>query len=374
MLRVRVVVPQPLEANPAFDALARRFGVDGSGHEHLSGRIEGQRVTAQLQRNPDSERQAHGVSLTVYFEGKPRLGDDGPSLLLRGEDATDVRDKARGLVREVQLGFPGFDRQVFIDNTCSEAEARRLLSKESTREAARRILDLDGSSILITPTSATFSMPLRATTPAAVLSTALDELLTVARVGGPRDTARSQQRGTALPAVSVITLGLTVPYAWWVQTTWPASVGVASVAGVLAGVAALFARPAIEDACAGDSASASRARAVLTGFVLSAFAFTFGVLVHLNGALDDSPGVLWRGVVTSVSTPTRSSRSSGLTRLVHVRWRDGSKDTRVWDAQKPGDEYLERRFRGALGFEWVGRGRGEVRAPATKGLREFQER
>lgn len=349
-------IERSLEANPAFDALAHRFETPGTGHASLSGRINGQRVTAELLRDADRDPRAHGVSLTVHFEGKPRLHDDGPSLLLRGEDATDVRDKERGLVREVQTGFPAFDRRVFIDNTCSEDEARRLLAKESTRTAARRLLDIDGSSIFITPTSATFSMPLQQSTQADLLEEVLDEMLTVARVGGPRDTARSKHRGTALPVISAVTMALTFGHALWAYSQWPVSFAVAGIAVVVALAVALFSRPAIEDACAGDSSSGSRVHASVFGFALTALAGTFGLIVHLNGALDASKGSMWHGVVADVS----EGRTRRRFKTMRVQWRDGTQDARPWEPLKRGDRYTERRFDGALGFEWVDRSAEET--------------
>ncbi len=353
----------------ALDELVSALGVEGSGAARLVLRLAGQRVQVGLERRGSDEQSpaVTGVVLTVKFErGRARSSDDAPpSIVLRHEGNADDRDKERGLVREVQLGYARFDHAVFIDNDSSEEDVRRILSKEATRQAVLRLLDAGHFAVRISTTGVSVHHQAKD----GVIRTgpvldALEDLLIVARAGGPKDAAPTR-RGETLLGVGVGLTTALVAYGWLAYRAWPTTLAVVGV-GLVAGlIVAFFSRPSLEAACAGDSNSARRALVLLLLVALSTTGLVFGALEHLNGALDDSSGDLWRGVVepglvVHIGLSRRGFVSES--NPVNVRWDDGS--TSVVNASfmvRPGDRVSELRHPGALGFPWFDERRFESR-------------
>lgn len=272
----------PLTANPAFDHLAHGLGVEGEAHETLIARVKGQRVRLELLRRRE-ERHASGLRITIAFEGKPVSSEGGPQILLRAETTQDGRDKERGLAREVQTGFEGFDAAVYVDHSCSDQEALRVLGREATRQAALRLIEQADATIRIHRGEVVVKLPLNQRTKPSLLEDALDDALILSRAGGPKGDA-VEQRGSTLLALSMTALGLAVLYVGILNSLRPTAYGAIGVGVVVAALFALFSRPSIEDACAGDSGSPRRAMATIVGFSMALGLFTYGILVHLGGS------------------------------------------------------------------------------------------
>lgn len=348
----------------ALYGLASALGIDGHDFSRLALKLAGQRVIITLERRsqaPDFEHRLErttleAIVLTVKFEGAPDA-DASANIVLRRERDADVRDKDRGLTVEVQTGFPGFDHAVFIDNDSSEADVRRVLSKEATRQAVLRLLDAGHGSIRISATGVTVKQRLkRETVDVEAVLTALEDLLIVARAGGPREAARGK-RGELLFGVGVALCTAAVAYAWLCYQWWSTTLLVLGIGVVAGAITAFLTRPAIEAACSGDSGSSKRSAAVLALFAFAAGAFVVGGLVHANGALDGSESELWRGVVADIQDTTsvdrNNKRSSRHTTV--LRWQDGTETTITGSdlGVRKGDRVTERRHAGALGWEWV---------------------
>lgn len=338
-----------------LDELTSALGLDVPDPSRLGLRVAGQRVDLRVEL---VDGVAQAVLVTARFEGpRPPAGESdepAPSILLRREQTQDRRDKTRGLTREVQTGFQGFDHAVFIDADASDDDVRRILSKEATRQAVLRLLDEGHFAVRISTTGVTVKHPLEGGhVDVERLLAALEDLLIVARAGGPRGTA-STKRGELLLGVAVGGCTLMAAYAFLAWSAWTTSLLVAGIGVVVGGAAALFSRPSVEAACAGDSGSGKRSAAVVALVGVAAAALTFGALVHANGALDRSEGEEWRGVIVDVwHGKLQRSAERGQQRIT-VRWRDGSSSTCRWSGfAEQGDHFSEVRHRGALGFEWV---------------------
>lgn len=63
---------------------------------------------------------------------------------LEAETASNVRNKARGIDREVQTWDPEFDREVYIDTTAPDEAVAYVLSRPAARNAARALLFQEG--------------------------------------------------------------------------------------------------------------------------------------------------------------------------------------------------------------------------------------
>ncbi|NUQ72415.1 MAG: hypothetical protein HUU21_02565 [Polyangiaceae bacterium] len=68
---------------------------------------------------------------------------------LSREGASHVRAKEMGINREVQLGDPAFDGQVYINSPSGDEIIREVLSDEGARSAVRQLLDRDASVIVL---------------------------------------------------------------------------------------------------------------------------------------------------------------------------------------------------------------------------------
>jgi hypothetical protein len=352
--------------------LLSRLGVEGGARSSKVGlKLNGQRVVLELDfvderlddwndtpRVRSRARRLHGVDVLVRFEGvRGGSGDGAPCIELRRETSTDQRDKRTGLVREVQTGFAGFDRAVFIDNDASEADVRRILSKEATRQAVLRLLDAGHPCVRFTPASVSVRHLVSggAVNPDGLLET-LEDLLVVARAGGPRDAVPAR-RGERLRVLIVAGAALGAAYAGLLWVSYRPSVLPLFVGAVVGGIAGFFLRPWLEARSSGDSGSGARAWQATAGAMVAVGGLTAGALQHLNVALD-STGELAHGVVSQVLTERRAvgqGRPSSLdVEALVVRFRDGEEQRVPWSSPAHvGDRYVETRHRGALGFEWV---------------------
>lgn len=342
-----------------LDRVTEALGVAGGDLSSLGLRVQGQRSTVAVDTDRQTNRPIR-LRLSVSFES-PRDEkldeDDQPVIALRQETAVDERDKARALTHEVQLGYEKFDSTVFIDNDSTEADVRRIFSKEATRQAAMRLLDA-GFLVRISVHRVTATRPIdraekdRPIAPGPVVD-ALEDLLLMARAGGPKPGTRPTRRGSRLQLVAGGTLLFSLIYAWGMHANWAASWVLASFGLVVGGAVAIFSRPAIEEACAGDSRSGQRSRNIVGAFAGSAAALVFGTIMLLNGALDRGEPTLRHGVVISVPRSRLSKR--GETTI--VRWRDGSTSSidryLEWTPEySVGQRVVEYEHPGALGFSW----------------------
>ncbi|MEW5741048.1 MAG: hypothetical protein AB1938_19155 [Myxococcota bacterium] len=333
--------------------VAEALGVTYRGGEALDVRIDGQRARLQLIISFDGDGvrrfdRVEGLELLVFFEGAPPPRSDDANILLRVEDGADRAAKKRGVAVEVQLGSPGFDREVYIDNTSSEADVRRILAKEATRQAVRRLLAGHVHAIRITPQYARVKLEPRGEVfEARPILEALEDLLIVARAGGPKDPAPAQRGLTLLTGLGVST-ALAGLYAWYSANEWPAGLGPLFIGGACGALVAFFSRPALESAMRGGSGSGRRVGFSLLLLWAAVGLAVTGALTHLNGALDDSKATKRTGVVASVAEGSVGERVQ-----VRIRWKDGE-DERLWTpfAPRKGDRVTEYSHPGALGFDW----------------------
>lgn len=341
----------------ALDGLVSQLQLDeGRGASRLELKLAGRRVHVATEHRDRQNLQLEGVRLSVEFERAPGTADagsqspdSGPRIVLRREHEDDVTDKDRGLTREVQTGFAGFDHAVFIDNDSSEADVLRVLATEATRQAVLRLLEAGHHAVLITSSRVTVRHPVNdGVVRAGPVMDALEDLLIVARAGGPKESAPSR-RGELLTLIGCGVSAAAGCYGWLTWSAWPTSLGIGSL-GVIAGaIVAFFSRPTVEAACSGDSASARRAATLLGLCWFTSAALVFGGVVHLNGALDDSEGEVWHGVLTSTGARRRPFSFDP----VGVRWSDGSTSIINGDSfMRAGDRITERRHPGAFGFGW----------------------
>ena len=68
---------------------------------------------------------------------------------LTRESSNHVRAKEMGINREVQLGDPAFDGQVYVNSLSGDEIIRDVLSNDSARSAVRELLDRDASVIVL---------------------------------------------------------------------------------------------------------------------------------------------------------------------------------------------------------------------------------
>lgn len=340
----------------ALDELVSRLGLEGTGFSRLGLKLAGRQVEVALDftdADPEALRSGktlEGVRLSVEFErgGAAKDSDEAsPTIVLRREHQLDVRDKERGLTREVQTGYERFDHAVFIDNDSTEADALQVLRSEATRQAVLRLLDTGHPSVRITRTGVSVRhRVVDEKVRVGPLLDALEDLLIVARAGGPRDPA-PPRRGETWVLVGAGVCAACVAYAYLTWQAWPTSLWILSLGALAGAIVAFLARPSLEEACAGDSSSARRATLLLSMAWLASGALVFGALEHLNGSLDGSEGEVWHGVLTSTGSNRSRSR-------VGVRWEDGSTSSIRGDSSMhQGDRITERRHPGALGFSWV---------------------
>lgn len=342
----------------ALDELTSELGLEAGDYARLGLRLAGQRVQVSLERRSRDEvgaGEVEGVVLSVKFEGKHAdTADTQPNIVLRRERDADVQEKDRGLTVGVQTGYPGFDHAVFIDNDSSEADVRRILRLEATRQAVLRLLDAGHAAVRISTTGVTVRQRVKGgVVRAAPVLDALEDLLIVSRAGGPRDAA-PPKRGELVLGLAVALCTAAIAYAGLAWAAWPTSFAVSGIGLIAGAIVAFFARPSVETAMSGDSSSGRRAAlaTVLVGFTVAGF--VFGGLEHANGALDDSKGKEWRGVITATSAASASRhRSTDRHRTLEVRWSDGSTERlRYESGVSVGDHVFETRHPGALGFPW----------------------
>lgn len=342
-----------------LDQVTRALGVQGTDFSMLAPKVQGQRTRISVDQSRDTGRPIR-LRLTVSFEGphheKPE-DDDQPVIALRQESEVDVRDKARALTHEVQLGYENFDSTVFIDNDSTEADVRRIFSKEASRQAAMRLLEA-GYLVRISVHRITASRMIERFEQdrpivAGPVMDALEDLRILSRAGGPTPGTKPVRRGSRLLIVSISTLLFSFLYAWGMRANWAASWGLGIIGLVVGAAVAIFSRPSIEEACSGDSQSGQRSRSIVGAFSVSAAALVFGTIVFLNGALDKDEPTLRHGVVISVPR----SRTNNRGEATIVRWRDGSTSSIArWLEWNPGysvgQRVVEYEYPGALGFSW----------------------
>jgi hypothetical protein len=346
----------------------RRLGLEleGSGYSRLGLKLNGQHVVIESEfheprRDLDDlvtvyDKTLEAVHLVVKFEGVERsqleTGAGAPSIELRRETVKDRRDKTTGLVKELQTGFAGFDKAVFIDNDSTEADARRVLAKEATRQAVLRLLEYDVGGVFISTTSVSVRLLARGKVHVEELLHALEDLLIVARAGGPK-SKRPGRRGEHLAELMVAASVLSAGYAlvpWYLNdgSVLPLFVGV-----VIGGIAGFFTRPFFESRVAGDSGSGARAWKLTAAAMVTAGGLCAGLLQTLNTALDSGEGEVHHGVITGVIAKSTSKNFPDV-RAIDVRFRDGEERRVRWTFDATvGWHYRETRHKGGLGFEWV---------------------
>lgn len=361
------------KAGGQLDELVHRLGLEGTGYSALGLKLNGQRVAlrldfeevgrARLENTVEGrlrERQLVAVEVTAKFERGVEQKEEeepegAPSIELRRETKTDREDKRSGLTVEIQTGFSGFDHAVFIDNDSSEADARRVLSKEATRQAVLRLLDANvgtrprHQSVTITTTGVTIRHVVQNQyVDSGPLLEAIEDLLIIARAGGPKD-ARPGRRGENLAVLSVAFAALAIMYCLWVWLGYRSSFLPLLVGGVVGAGAGFFTRPLLENLVRGDSGSGRRAWQMLAAVVVGVGGFSGAALAHVNVLLDDEKPTVRRGVVTRVWE--KPGKNGG--QLIDVRYPEGTVSFRWSGYVRAGQHYTERHHPGAFGFEWV---------------------
>ena len=351
----------------ALDGLREYFGfADAERLSVLELSIDGQRVRITAMREPSRHRhhmepsRLLGTSLTVFFEGaeppKPRsfdIGDDGPRVELRLERRRDQLDKDRGVVREVQTGFAEFDDAVFIEDHATEDDVVRVLSKAATRAAVLDLLDAGIPTVTLTRQAARLFLAADGEViDDEQLLQALESLLVVGKAGGLRDEAPVRGGDNAIPLFAALAAAL-FGYAFIVWTVWPTALTPLVLGLMLGAVVMIIARPLAEKICKGDGASGKRSLSLLLTWGFAASMAVTGLLVHLNGALDDEKPETVRGVVVDVFSGRASRNSINSGPKAEVRWSDGSTETlSASTTTVRGEHVTQRRHPGALGIEW----------------------
>ncbi len=343
----------------ALDPLCDALGLEARGVGELELNVDGRKVTVsigdRLQRNGARSTSTSRLraEVHVFFERGRTPSDEArrrpPSIVLRREDDGDVTDKNRGLVKELQTGYAGFDHAVFVDHDASEADARRVLSKEATRQAVIALID-QGLVVHWGLRSVKLSVPVDADRPpdARFWGAVLEDLLSASKAGGLRDAAPARS-GEALLTVSIVAAALSAVWGWVADRSYRTDTVLPwLVVLVVAGLTAFLARPSLERAFAGHSASGKWSVGALLCWAITAGALTLGTLLTVNATLDRSEPAVRHGVV--VAAP----RSGFLGRYTAVvRWRSGSESS-VSDTMRfeHGEKVTEFRRTGGLGFDW----------------------
>ncbi len=332
----------------AIDSLALALGAEGEGHRSVEFLLDGSRVNVSLVRRD----RVMWLQLGVCFEDRASPFSDDPLIELRPETSTDREYKRQRLVREVQLGDPAFDRRVFIDNRCTDAEVKRLLSFAEPRAAVLRLLNAGIGPIGIS--SRQVSVNLRAGSVGGELDVeqVVLDLVTIARGGPPEATLKTVRGETLVASLLGIAVGLTCLFFFAVSTCHGVPMpflGLGLATGAL--TAALSWWP-MRRLVGGDSASGSR-RALAVGLLaLAAGLAPTTALTAINVGFDDSPAKRVTGHVSSITTST-GYKGRSASRSISVTWSDGSQSLRAFDEQvKVGTRCSEDRHEGALGQPW----------------------
>lgn len=363
-----------------LDALAHALGIDGTGFTRLDAVLDGARVIVQLEfverRDLDEvdldvrsyRRVAHALELIVMFEGSERVQrrSDAPSIQLRRETQADRADKRSGLVKEVQTGFERFDHAVFVDNESSEADAKRILSKEATRQAVLRLLEAGHEAVNISTTSVSVRHVLEPDEVDFVhvqpVLDALDDLRVVSRAGGPKDV-RPPRKGENSLAVLIALGVLAITYALGTSAHFETGFLPLLIGLVVGGIVAFFSRPFLADDVAGDSGSGRRSGQLTLAAFCTAAGLVTGGLVHLDVLFDSSEPQVDTGVVTRVHEEevrrdgggaSRRRRRTEVVQFITVRDAHGGIEDLEWSGDaRVGDRYVVTRRAGAFGFAWV---------------------
>lgn len=280
-------------------------------------------LSLSIHKGRNSEH-VDGVSLTATLEG-PGGDATSPFLLLRSERGGDVADKGSGISHEVQLGVPEFDEAVYIDSDATEAEVRRVLARETTRDAITWFLAVDSARVKFTSRQVTASLPLPSSgafDPDRLLL-ALEAMVLMARSGGPRGEA-VPRRGEGFVVGAMVATALAATALFVGDLQWPAGRVFPGWIFLASGavLAAATARPAGR-LVAGDSGSGSRARALT--FFLFLFGGACGASAGLavNGLLGSGEPARLRGSIVRVER----GASSGTSWVTTIRWDDGTEQT-----------------------------------------------
>ncbi|MFO0597454.1 MAG: hypothetical protein U0228_19255 [Myxococcaceae bacterium] len=345
----------------ALDPLCEALGVDARRAGVLDLSIDGRKVSVSIGNREQWDTSRTRVTVqtrlraevNVFFERGRAVSDEArknpPSIVLRREVAADVADKDRGLVKELQTGFAGFDHAVFIDHDATDADARRVLAKEATRQAVIALID-QGLTVHWGLRSVRLSVPVDTERPpdARYWAAVLEDVLIASKAGGLRD-APPARKGEALLTVSIVAAALSAVWAAVADRSYRADTVLPWLVVVVIGViVAFFTRPFLEQGFRGHSASAKWSAGATLCWALTAGFLSLGTLLTANATFDTSEPRARHGVVLSTSRRSSLGRYSAL-----VRWNNGSQSTITGTGWfEDGEKITEVRREGALGFEW----------------------
>lgn len=342
--------------------LAERLGLPWDGGSVLKLTIDGVPVTVAVESDEGAEL---GVSFSAELPREPRVP---PFLTVRRESAADRADKAAGLARETQLHAGSLDALVYVDSDARPEEVRRVLGSEDVRGAVTWLLEVDPRGAHFGNYRVAFSLQKpEPDSSGALLVTALEALVHLARTGGPRGE-RLRRRGVWLQVAAMVATPLALVA--HVLAAWHFGAGACFGAMLWLAFGALGwlgTRGLVRRLVAGDSGSGVRAR--VTNALLFVVSGSLGLAATLvvNASSSAPPGVTVGDVIT-VRGYDEEENEWPLT----VRWPTGvEEDLRVnarrapGGGPKPGHELVFTRHPGRLGFDWGESYAVRVRASVT---------
>lgn len=333
-----------------IDALAEGAGAARGLYERVALSLDGHRVNvAVLHRN-----HRLWLDFSVCFDDRDSPLVDSPLIELRAETRADAGHKREGLVREVQLGNAAFDRRVFVDNRCTDDEARRVLGDEDVRAAVMLVLNAGVGRVTISRWQVAVRLQVAELPDGFDAEQLVLNLVTIACAGPPAETEKAQ-RGEGLllglGAAAVVLTGVFLSVLVACHGTPLSYFGLGFGAAAL--TVALSWQP-MRRFVSGDSGSGGRRRWAVGLLAVSVGVTVAGVLTFVNVAFDDSPPRKVFGYVSSIRAETRRRDGSrGLSGATFVRWADGEESPRQFDEPvTEGTRCSEERHEGALGEEW----------------------
>lgn len=264
------------EGTGKLSMLLEELGVAGGGRVGSAElKLRGQlvRIAAIAASGPMSlPVGAHAIVLTVAFEGHPApppadVTPDGPFVEFL---------RPRAPLERVFTGDPKFDAGVAIDTNANLDELRQMLSREEVRSALVQLVERT-KRVEVTSGFVRCVVPCSDETDLGPPLEALEDLLQVARGGGPKSLAHAP-RGRGLEVVMVVASLLTS--ALFVLTFNKSALLVGF--GLLCGVAAgRVMRSLLGDRLGVDSRSEARANfiALLAGYTTGTFLAGFAALI-----------------------------------------------------------------------------------------------
>jgi hypothetical protein len=117
---------------------------------HESGSSDFLSLGILLPSPTSGEGAPHALGSPHRASGKGRIEAERPlDIKLRHETDGDVRGKEIGINREVQIGDPAFDENIYIDTPSDDRVVQAIFADSDARAAVLELLEKDVSSIII---------------------------------------------------------------------------------------------------------------------------------------------------------------------------------------------------------------------------------